>query len=137
MENVSVIDNAYYIADLIKDSIEVHNYITYKQDLSADTEAQSLLAEFQKKKEFFEECQKYGIFHPDYQSAKESVKEFEVKLTNVGSIQRFKEAEKELDDLLHTVSETIALAVSETIKVPSNDPLPKKKKKKEGPCGGF
>lgn len=135
MDSLTVIENAYEIADLIKDSVEVHNYIISKQALEGDSEAQALLKEFQKKKDFYEECQKYGIFHPDYQASKQAVQEFQLKLDNVASIQQFKKAEKELDELLLEISETLAYSVSETIKVPSNNPLPRKKK--EGPCGGF
>ncbi len=44
-------------------------------------------------------------------------------------VVRFKQAEATLDDILHSMSEAIAFSVSESIKVPSNDPSPK------GGCG--
>ena len=40
------------------------------------------------------------------------------------AFNKFKEAEEKLDELLHDVSKTIAHAVSESIKVPSNKILP-------------
>jgi hypothetical protein len=54
------------------------------------------------------------------------------------SIRAFLEAEEKLDQLLHAVSLTIARSVSESVKVPSNDPEPGVKKVRHacGGCGG-
>jgi cell fate (sporulation/competence/biofilm development) regulator YlbF (YheA/YmcA/DUF963 family) len=52
------------------------------------------------------------------------VNEVQKRLEQIEAVRRFKEAEERLDDLLYTISTTIAHAVSDTIKVPSNNPLP-------------
>lgn len=54
----------------------------------------------------------------------------EQELEQFEEVARFKLAEKTLDDILHSMSEAIAFSVSESIKVPSNDPNPK-----GGGCG--
>ena len=54
----------------------------------------------------------------------------EKELERFEAVRKFKAAESELDDILHEMSETIAYAVSDSIKVPSNDPNPK-----GGGCG--
>ena len=88
-------------------------------------EAQALIREFAKAKERFAECERYGRFHPDYNEALDQVYAWERRLNEVECIRRFKAAEEALDRLLYEVSLTLARAVSDTIKVPDNDPNPK------------
>ncbi|WP_028550339.1 YlbF family regulator [Paenibacillus sp. UNC451MF] len=119
----AILMQAYDLGDLIKDSAETADYLYWKQKKEEDPKVQELLKQFQKKKELFDECQRFGHFHPDYHSALEQAQSIQSQLDNLEAVSRFKEAEQRLDDLLFTVSELIARSVSETIKVPSNDPL--------------
>lgn len=119
----AILMQAYDLGDLIKDSAETADYLYWKQRKEEDPQVRELLRQFQKKKELFEECQRFGHFHPDYHSALDQAKLIQEQLDGLEAVRRFKEAEQRLDDLLFTVSETIARSVSETIKVPSNDPL--------------
>lgn len=82
-----------------------------------------MVRQFDKKKELFEECQRFGHFHPDYHAALGQVQEIQNQLDSLESVRRFKLAEERLDNLLYSISQTIAHSVSDTIKVPSNDPL--------------
>lgn len=41
-------------------------------------------------------------------------------MDEVESVKRFRQAEAALDEMLHSVSSTIAYAVSQSVKVPSN-----------------
>ncbi|MEK8131932.1 YlbF family regulator [Paenibacillus filicis] len=114
---------AYDLADLIKNSADTADYLYWKQRKDSDAEVQLLVKEFLKSKEKFQECERFGHYHPNYHEALDQVRAVEAKLDAVESVRRFKEAERRLDELLYSVSETIARAVSDTIKVPSNDPL--------------
>lgn len=116
---------AYELGDLILASQEAARYLAEKERLSGDPAAQELIGLLGKKKELFEECLRFGHFHPEYHKAMDAVKDVQDRLDALPSVAAFKEAEKELDDLLYEVSALIAGAVSETVKVPSNDPLPK------------
>lgn len=120
----AVLKEAYELGDWIKASAETADYLYWKLAMEKDERAQTLIRELQSKKERFEECQRFGHFHPDYHAALDEVKKVQDKLDEVESVRRFKEAEERLDDLLYEVSRTIANAVSETIKVPSNKLVP-------------
>ncbi|WP_159887093.1 YlbF family regulator [Paenibacillus puerhi] len=114
---------AYDLADLIKNSAETADYLYWKQLKDADEKVKRLVIEFRKSKERFEECERFGHYHPNYHEALDKVRAVEAQLDELEPVRRFKEAERKLDELLYSVSETIARAVSDSIKVPSNDPL--------------
>ncbi|GIO38699.1 regulator [Paenibacillus antibioticophila] len=123
--------NAYELGDMINNSTAVSDYLYWKQRVEADRDIQALVRKLDAQKVLFEETQRFGHFHPNYHEAKDKVTEVERELEQFEAVRRFKAAEKELDDILHQMSETIAYAVSESIKVPSNDP-----NVKTGGCGG-
>lgn len=114
---------AYELGDWINSSAEMVDFLYWKQQISQDKEAGMLIQQFAKKKEKFEECERFGHFHPDYHAAMGEVSDFQEKMDNNEVIRNFKLAEERLDELLHAVSETIAFSVSETIKVPGNQLL--------------
>jgi cell fate (sporulation/competence/biofilm development) regulator YlbF (YheA/YmcA/DUF963 family) len=119
----AILMQAYDIGDMIKSSSETADFLYWKQRIDEDSQVSDLVRLFDKKKVLFEECQRFGHFHPDYHSALDQVQAIQQQLDNLESVRRFKEAEQRLDDLLFTISQTIAHSVSETIKVPSNNPL--------------
>ena len=121
---------AYDIGDAINGSVEAAEYLYWKNALHAVPEVQALVRKLNTKKELFAECERFGHYHPEYHKALDAVKEVEAELDQIEAVARFKEAESKLDDLLYEVSELIARAVSESIKVPSNNPLPH-----SGGCG--
>ncbi|MEK3730997.1 MULTISPECIES: YlbF family regulator [Paenibacillus] len=126
VDMAEVLTYAYELGDMINASVEVADYLYWKQAVQNDPEIQALVRKLEQKKELFEETQRFGHFHPNYHSAKEEVSAVEAELEAFEAVKRFKLAEKNLDDLLHTMSEKIAYSVSDSIKVPGNDPLPKK-----------
>jgi cell fate (sporulation/competence/biofilm development) regulator YlbF (YheA/YmcA/DUF963 family) len=120
----AVLMHAYDMGDMIKSSAEVADYLYWKTAVESSAEVKELQALFMKKKELFEECERFGHYHPSYHEAMAQVNEVQERLEQIEAVRRFKEAEESLDDLLYTISTTIAHAVSDTIKVPSNNPLP-------------
>ncbi|MDN4067273.1 YlbF family regulator [Paenibacillus vini] len=130
VDMAELLTNAYELGDMINQSAAVSEYLYWKRKVEEDADVQVLVKKLASKKELFEETQRFGHFHPNYHEAKDKVTEVEIELEQFEAVRRFKAAEKELDDLLHQMSETIAYAVSESIKVPSNDPNPK-----GGGCG--
>lgn len=120
----AILMQAYEIADLIKCSADVANYLYWKNEVETDPEVQKLAKQFAKKKELFEECQRFGRFHPDYHAAMEEALRLQNELDKLEPVRNFKLAERNLDQLLHEVSVTIAHAVSDKILVPGNDETP-------------
>lgn len=110
----------YRLADQIKQSDEVQEYIKCKERMENDQEAQQLIRQFQKVKEQFEEAQRFGIYHPNYHEAKERIEAFQKQLKAHPVIGAYLEAEEKLDRLLYLISKTLAHSISPSIKVPSN-----------------
>lgn len=54
-----LIHEAYKIADSINSSEAMHEYLQRKRELENDEEAQRLIRKFQRKKEAFEEVQRF------------------------------------------------------------------------------
>lgn len=112
--------HAYDVGDMINTSAELADYLYWKHAVDNNEEVQELIRLFAKKKERFEECERFGHFHPSYHEALQQVQDVQEQMDKHESVRRYKAAEDRLDDLLYTVSETIAHAVSDTIKVPTN-----------------
>ncbi|RAV19931.1 YlbF family regulator [Paenibacillus contaminans] len=123
IDMAGVLMHAYELGDLINGSAEVSQYLYWKRKVEQDEEVKRLVRLFAKKKELFEECERFGHFHPDYHAAMDEVKRVQAQLDGMEAVRQFKEAEERVDDLLYQISKTIAHAVSETVKVPSNNPL--------------
>lgn len=124
VDMAQVLMYAYELGDLINQSVDVSDYLYWKRQVDVHEGIQSLVKKLAAKKELFDETQRFGHFHPDYHAAKDAVNAVEVELETFVEVRNFQLAEKKLDDMLHLMSETIAFSVSDTIKVPSNDPQP-------------
>lgn len=120
------------LSEMINQSQEVAAYLRAKKQLEEDAQAQQLLAEFEKKKAAYEDVQRFGKYHPDYEKISTEVRQLKRSVEMLDTVQAFKRAEDALDSLLYQVSRTIADAVSDTIKVPSNNPF---LEAKAGGCG--
>lgn len=130
-----VLMSAYELGDMINGSVEVADYLYWRERMHEHPEVQRLIGKLNAKKELFEETQRFGHFHPNFHAAKEDVEQVEREMEKIEAVFRFKQAEKALDDLLFEMSETIAYSVSSSIKVPGNNPLPKKGCGSGGSCG--
>lgn len=120
----AILMQAYDMGDMINSSAEVADYLYWKTEVANSKEVKDLQVVFARKKDAFEECERFGHYHPSYHDALAAVNDVQERLLAVEAVRKYKEAEDRLDDLLFTVSTTIAHAVSDSIKVPSNNPLP-------------
>jgi cell fate (sporulation/competence/biofilm development) regulator YlbF (YheA/YmcA/DUF963 family) len=123
VDMTQLILESHELSTMINQSREVSAYLEAKRRMEEDEEAQRLLALFEKKKAQYEDVQRFGKYHPDYNHISKEVRELKRTIELLDSVQAFKRAENELDELLYQVSSTIAYAVSDTIKVPSNNPF--------------
>lgn len=121
-----VLLRAYELGDMILASREVSEYLRSKQKMWQDAAALERIGKLARQKELFEECQRFGHFHPEYHKAMDAVSRVQAELDALPSVKAFKEAEDRLDELLYEVSATIAHSVSDTVKVPSNKLQPHK-----------
>lgn len=120
-----LLDRAYELGESLIRSDFAAEYAYWKTEVLQDAKAQSLKKQFLQAKEKFAECERFGRFHPDYNAALEQVYEAQQRLDEVESVRKYKAAESSLDELLTDISRTLAFAVSQSIKVPDNNPNPK------------
>lgn len=126
METVDMAElilEANELSSMINHSIEVETYLAAKAAMEADDEYRRILPLFLRKKEEYEEVQRFGKYHPDFTKVSTEMRELKRSLEILDSVQAFKHAENALDDLLYQVGRIIADAVSDSIKVPSNNPF--------------
>ncbi|MFA9557336.1 YlbF family regulator [Evansella sp. AB-rgal1] len=123
MTNVDVLQEAYDFSELITSSEVFYAYIEAKQVLEQDHEAQSIIEHFQKMKENYDEVQRFGKYHPDFQTITKDVREWKRKVDTHPSISAFKKSEDSLHQLLIEVSRILANSVSTQIKVPTGNPF--------------
>jgi len=124
LDMATLLLQAYDIGDMINHSELVAEYWRWKGEVDKHPKVRSLIYKLNDKKEIFSQCERFGHFHPEYHKALDAVKEVEAELDQIEAVTRFKAAENKLDELLYEISQTIAHSVSESIKVPSNNPLP-------------
>jgi len=122
---VLLISRAFELGESLNRSAFAADYAYWKDKVTQDAEVQSLSKQFAKAKEKFSECERFGRFHPDYNAALENVYEAQKRLDDLESVRMYKAAENRMDELLNDISRTLAYAVSQSIKVPDNNPNPK------------
>ncbi|GAB7386766.1 regulatory iron-sulfur-containing complex subunit RicF [Bacillaceae bacterium] len=123
LDMAQVLGTAYEVADFINRSQVMADYLARKREMHSDADACRLIRDFQRVKEAYEEAQRFGKYHPDYRRIMKEVRVRKREMDLHPSIANYKRAEKRLEELLYHVAKTIAHSVSETIKVPSDNPL--------------
>ncbi|MCZ8536420.1 MULTISPECIES: YlbF family regulator [Paenisporosarcina] len=81
------------------------------------------IASFSRLKEQYEDVQRFGKYHPDYQHVMKSIRVQKRALDMNERVANLKLAENELQDLLDEVSLLIGKTVSESVKVPVSNPF--------------
>ncbi|AMA72463.1 MULTISPECIES: YlbF family regulator [Aneurinibacillus] len=118
-----VMERAHRIGEQLVASEEMKRYLEFRRRMEQDPEAEAKIASFNRMKEAYEEVQRFGKYHPDYDRVTREIRQKKREMEKVATVAAFKKAENDLDELLYRISRTIADAVSASIKVPSNNPL--------------
>lgn len=122
MSTIDLLDGAEELANAVIQSETYFEYIEAKKQLERDKEAQSLIAAFNRTKEQYEDVQRFGKYHPDYDKISAQIRKAKRAVDLSESVVTYKKAERELESLLNEISEIIAHSVSKTIKVPTGNP---------------
>ncbi|UOY93753.1 YlbF family regulator [Ectobacillus sp. JY-23] len=123
LESVLILEEAEQLARMIIDSEEAAVYRAAYHDLQQDEEAQRLIREFVKKKELYEEVQRFGKYHPDYKKVMQEIRDIKREVDLHERISAFKKAETAIQKLLDEVSVCIGTEISPYIKVPTGNPF--------------
>ncbi|WP_059104725.1 YlbF family regulator [Shouchella shacheensis] len=123
MDAMELLDASDELANAVLHSDVFSTYKYTKRQMEQNPETQTLMHRFGELKEAHEEVQRFGKYHPDYAQVSKDIRVVKRELDKDEAVMAFKEAEKELEDLLNELSGTIAHAVSSSIKVPTGNPF--------------
>lgn len=120
MEIVDLLDRSETIGQMVLHSETMQQYQEAKFALEQDKEAQRLIKSFADMKDHYEDVQRFGRYHPDYNSIMKQVRTVKREMDMHETVARFKRAERNIQKLLDEISESVAFSVSQQIKVPKN-----------------
>ncbi|MEI3606745.1 YlbF family regulator [Pseudogracilibacillus sp. SE30717A] len=120
LEYVNILDKADRLKNMILQSEVMTQYEHAYNTLQKDQEAQRLINAFNHIKEHYEDVQRFGRYHPDYNEIMKNVRSTKRRMDMNSSVAEFKVAERELQRFLDEISEHIAKSVSEHIIVPKD-----------------
>src|SRR5699024_6653695 len=123
LEHIDILDQSDIVSNLIKNSNELNIYKEREHILQINQEAQNLIKDFNKIKERYDEAQRFGTYHPDYNKIRKQVRSTKRKMDMNEHVAAFKIAERNLQNLLDEVSKIIATSVSSSIMVPEDGML--------------
>lgn len=118
MEYVSILDFTDELGQMVLHSDVMKDYHQKKLTLEQNEEAQQLIKAFLNIKEHYDDIQRFGKYHPDYQAIMKDVRQKKRAMDMHDAVAEFKIAERNLQNLLDEISEHIAGSVSLEIKVP-------------------
>lgn len=123
LEIVQLLDEADMIARMV---VQSETAVYYRQSLNRlkqDKEAQALISQFIHMKERYEEVQRFGKYHPDYDTVTKGIRQLKREVDLNATVAAFKKAENELQKLLDEISVLIGKSVSDYVKVPTGNPF--------------
>lgn len=135
MEIVDLLDYADHLGEIILESEVVHEYIQARKRMNEDEVAKRLINEFNASKVYYEDVQRFGRYHPDYNKIMKEVRSKKREMDLNEHVAKFKIAERNLQKLLDDISEIIAHSVSTSIIVPKEDSLFTDSGCSSGSCG--
>lgn len=118
MEYVDLLDRTEVLTKKILQSEVMFEYHHAYKVLSEDKEAQQLIHAFVHTKRDYEDVQRFGRYHPDYNEIMRNVRSIKRKMDMNDKVAKFKIAERQLQSFLDEISTLVAHSVSEHIMVP-------------------
>lgn len=120
MEYVDILDYSEQLGKMVLDSDVMKVYNNSQKELNEDIEAQKLIKTFKDIKHHYEDVQRFGRYHPDYNEIMKQVRASKREMDMNDKVASFKIAERNLQKLLDEISELVALSTSEEIKAPKD-----------------
>lgn len=120
LEYVDVLDRSEQLGKMVLQSDIMEAYQRARYSLNTDKEAQQLIKAFNDIKVHYEDVQRFGRYHPDYNDIMKNVRSTKRNMDMNSKVAAFKVAERNLQRFLDDISEIIASSVSDQIKVPKD-----------------
>ena len=120
---IYILDATDELNEMILRSKQVIALRAAREDVYNDASLVEQIKEFNKMKEHYEDVQRFGKYHPDYQSIMKNIREQKRAIDLNEKVAKLKIAENDFQDLLDQVSLIIGKSVSDAVKVPVSNPF--------------
>lgn len=123
LERMEILDQAELLSEMVLQSEVFNYYSSCLYNVRSNKDTQLKIRAFIREKELYEEVQRFGRYHPDYQKVMKNIRELKREMDMDDHVAEFKKAENDLQALLDEISVIIGKSVSEQIKVPTGNPF--------------
>ena len=120
---IYILDATDELNEMILRSKQVIALRAAREDVYNDASLVEQIKEFNKMKEHYEDVQRFGKYHPDYQIIMKKIREQKRAIDLNEKVAKLKIAENDFQDLLDQVSLIVGKSVSEAVKVPVSNPF--------------
>ncbi|GGJ86884.1 regulatory protein YlbF [Lentibacillus kapialis] len=120
IEYADILDHSEAVSEMVLKSDVMESYENARKALKEDYKAQQLIKAFNDIKEQYDEVQRFGRYHPDYNEIMKKVRSSKREMDMNEKVAAFKVAERNLQKMLDEISEYIAFSVSDDIKAPQD-----------------
>ncbi|MGY0692273.1 YlbF family regulator [Virgibacillus sp. FSP13] len=120
MEYVDILDRCESLGQMVLQSDVMEDYQRSRKALNNDEEAQKLIKAFIDIKDQYEDVQRFGRYHPDFNQIMKRVRTTKRAMDMHDKVAAFKVAERNLQKLLDEISQYVAQSVSDDIKAPKD-----------------
>src|SRR5690606_38355813 len=118
IEYAEILDRSEQLGKMIMESEVMEAYRQSKIALLEDKEAQKLIQAFADMKIHYDDIQRFGRYHPDYNIIMKKVRAAKREMDMNEKVAAFKMAERNVQRLLDEICLHVAQSVSSQIKVP-------------------
>lgn len=118
-----ILDEVDELSAMILSSQVAQNLRLANKAVYEDAELSAKIKAFQRLKDQYEDVQRFGKYHPDYNTIMKNIRTEKRQLDMNEKIAALKLAENDYQDLLDEISLIIGHSVSDAIKVPVSNPF--------------
>lgn len=118
-----ILEEVEVLNTMIRSSEQFANLEKAHNAVYTDIKLVREINDFQRMKEQYEDVQRFGKYHPDYQTIMKSIRVKKRELDMNSKVSALRLAENDYQDLLDEISLLIGKSVSEAIKVPVSNPF--------------
>lgn len=120
-EWLDIIENAEELSEMVLKSETVEAYRKAYIRVYSNPELREEIAAFNRMKDLYEEVQRFGRYHPDYQTVMKEIRLKKRALDINELVADLRLAENDVQQLLDEIGVLIGQSVSEAVKVPTGD----------------
>ncbi|MBE1553582.1 YlbF family regulator [Sporosarcina limicola] len=118
-EWINIIENAEELTAMLFSSEAVAQYRRAYDEVYSDAELAISIKGFTEMKERYEEVQRFGKYHPDYNRVMKSIRVQKRALDLNEQIATLRVAENDVQSILDGIGSLLAKSVSDAVKVPA------------------